>query len=244
MIYAISSMLRIILDKKTINFLLGIISVTMILLMYFSNFYLDENHITIHRDNYQIEYIFEAITFMQIITVILVIYLSLMMIKVEKLTHLYLQRLSRIKYTISKTVSSIVVISIHTSIIMGIFTIIALFLTPFEIEILSTLSLYGQMILFGIYYSSLSLFLSSFTTSKYVGVGLFIFFLVGNTFAPYFEKISDISALESISSLITNVIVFNESLESLFIGGSLYVLMISTVIFFATIFRFGKSDII
>lgn len=173
------------LSKKTFIIILVIIIISVLVDVYFSNYYLDHTLLIIEGEYYKDEYLFESISFIKFIIVIFSVFITIESFIIVKYDYFLLSRISKFKFITSKLATLVLTVSTLTIILSLIMYIIGLVLTPYFFPRDVDIMLVGKMLLFALYYSAISVLVVSWINNLFSLIIVLMGYFVSVTSVDY-----------------------------------------------------------
>lgn len=243
MIRLYKSQMFLLLSKRDLYILLGSLFVFLLFLVYASRYYLDYNYQIVYKDNLFHDYLTESLSFIKFIVVMYGVYFSILVKKLHHLDGLYLSRSNRLRIILSRLLVLISYMMVCISILFVLFLLVGTFLTPIMKEY-DYLSLYGSILLFGLFYLLIGYILMITIRVYYAPIFTILFYFTGTIFSPYYINIKQATLFEKVISFVINdLIVFSNNTISPYYG-NIHLGALVFLLFWIVVCLFHEKDII
>ncbi len=228
--------------SKKINIItFGLIGLTLILNIYFSNIFSDYSEIMFNRQSYLDTFLFDSYSIMKIIFILYILMNVLYSFILSDYDIFFLTRVSRIKTVMSKAIITLLINIFFGTVIYLLFAIIWS-LTPYDIDVNSLLVIYLRVVLFICYYSLLNILLVVMYKHIYILMIPFVGYLISSFSLEYgvdFQSQNHFS--KSINFLFPDLIDFNHTFSYMY--GDVFIMGMIIIFTFGIIRRYSEKDI-
>jgi hypothetical protein len=210
-----------------------------VVLLYISEFYVDQEILDLYQDTYAFNYLFEGGMLIKFVIVVTTIFLNVLLYSIHIDSHL-LNRYGRIKVIGSKilvvSLLTILIVCIYVLLLYVIGIYIAMYLDAFSIISLV------PFLLLGLFYTMFGMLLMMVLKNQYVLILVIVFYFLGSIFTPlsYGESFTTFELM--IGFLIPDVMFYHNEFQ--FMYGSIYLLSVIFGYIVGIITIYNKSDII
>lgn len=228
---------------RMLYILLSLGAIFLIVCLYFSRFYIDNELLMFDANFYQNEYMFEAFNIAKILIVLFAFLQTVYAYVLNKYDYFLVVRASRKKVFLSKVIVLYFIATIFITICYLILFIIPLYLTPYFSTSTVSIGILLKMLLFGYVYNTL--FIMTITITKHV-FGLFLVFtgfiisFISNDLEPIKENVTNFN---KVSNIIFPDIIQYTNVGYDFLYGSIFVIALTLLYVSVGILVYQYTDI-
>ncbi|MFK5883323.1 MAG: hypothetical protein QM489_03170 [Candidatus Izemoplasma sp.] len=190
------------LSKKTFIIVLTVISISVLVDVYFSNYFIDQTVLIIESEYYKNEYLFESISFIKFVIVIFSVFMSIESFIIIKYDYFLLSRISKFKFITSKLATLVLIVLTLTLILSLIMYIVSLVLTPYFFPGDVDIVLIGKLLLFGFYYTVISVLVVSYINNLFSLIIVLMGYFVSITSVDYLAVKEEVGSIVYIIQLL------------------------------------------
>lgn len=220
-----------------------IILISQVCFIYFSSFYLEYDLLIFNQEYYLEEYYFESINYIKIVIVLFNMFLIINSFLLNKYDILLLSRRNRLIVISSKILSVSIISIVFTTILYTSFLVTGLFLTPYMEVAYNDLLIIGDIIIFGIVYLMLYIFIYGFNKGIYSLLIIVVGYFISDITIEYFVTKDSITGFSKILNLVfINIGYYTDEGYSLYYGKT-WGIILYLLLFLVCIVYYLKHDI-
>ncbi len=220
-----------------------IILISLVSFTYFSSFYLEYDLLKFNQLYYHDEYYFESINYIKIVIVLFNMFLIINSFIINKYDTLLLSRRSRLTVITSKILSVNIISIIFTFILYLSFLVTGMFLTPYMKISYNDLILIGDIIIFGVVYLMMFIFIYGFNKGIYSLLIIVVGYFISDITIEYFVSKDSITGFSKILNLVfINLGYYSDEGYSLYYGKTWGIILYLSL-FVTCIVYYLKHDI-
>ncbi len=216
---------NILLSRRFFVINLFIILVLTILLLIFSDYYLEQNHLIIYQLSYYVDYYFESIQFIKLLVVILIVTILMHSKPLDDINNYTHASYSRVIVESSKLITFMIVVFMNLFCYFLLFEIIGIFLTPYMIFHIDHLYMLFRMLLFSLYYLLLGRGIYLYVKHYYATIGVILMYFIGSIFSEYLIPYGTENFSSMIAHFVFPDLVLYDSYQFAFVYGDLFIIV-------------------
>lgn len=233
---------KLLLSKRSTNYLLLITLMYIIVLLYFTGIFTENYNLLIHKEMYFHSYMTESVSLLKFMVVLHAIYSVFHVGKLHQLDGFYLSRNS--KFLVYTTRLSVVLYKNAIYSLLGyiLILVIGFFLTPYMMTY-KYIELGFNIVLFSFMYTAISCLIYITSRKEFYVLFIVLFYFITTIFTPFYIGENDFSLFEEIVQLFSSDLIVFEDFSMGTYYGSLYTVTKVIILLTICLRVYTKKDV-